>query len=826
MEINQIKQQLSIHTVLLHYGIKSKPNSVRPYMISCPFHADKTPSLQIYPNSNSFCCHSSNCHAGTGDTIQFIELHEKQGKHQAILKAKELVGGEAPLSLEEVFTKLKASLKRSKKAKEYLASRNLADYSEIGYNAGSYEFLPYCVVFPMRNKAGQMTGLYGRNITKKGHYYSPDGSGLFPHWPAASTKKLIFTESIIDAATLLEHPEIKANYAVLALFGTNRLNEEHLAAIKSLDLLEEIIFFLDGDEAGKKATQAHGGQFLSDYKVSVVETPENEDINGLLIGHDRAVLLQLVEERKNYVSFFSFSTEEVEQKETETEGQLDLSNPDFITYQQEPIELTLMGGVSMTDIDRMRVTMRAKLLGGSRMFRHSLDLYNDDQVSKYARKAAMKLDLGSQQLVRIIAELTNELEAIRIKKHKKDKGSSVREVKGERLKAAISYLSNPELMEQIGQDLGKTGIIGQEVNRMILWLCFSTRKQAKTLHVITMGSSGSGKTHLQESVAALIPQSDKLEITTMSENALYYYGEHELVGKLIVIEDLDGVGAALYPIREIASKDVVTKNVPVKDERGEFRTVKRTVRGPICLAATTTHERVYEDNANRSLLLEPSMSPEQSAAVLHHLKKLSAGKVDLVKQQEIRELLIDVQAILEPIKVVNPFAERLEIPKQAFKPYRTNRHYLAFIEAVTFFHQYQREKKTDAYGKEFIETTLSDIEWANKLMSEVLLAKSDELSMACRSFLERLKAWLKANKLESFRQKEVRKAFRMNPANLKYYFRELTQYGYVNVLAGNRYKGFEYEIADYEEFTKLQNAVSNALDQALEKIKPVDNVDN
>lgn len=88
MEIKEIKQQLTINTVLNHYGIKADKNG----MAKCPFHNDKTPSLQIYLKSNTYCCFSSNCNAGTGDQIQFIELQEKQGKHQAILKAKELLG--------------------------------------------------------------------------------------------------------------------------------------------------------------------------------------------------------------------------------------------------------------------------------------------------------------------------------------------------------------------------------------------------------------------------------------------------------------------------------------------------------------------------------------------------------------------------------------------------------------------------------------------------------------------------------------------------------------------------------------------------------------
>ena len=46
------------------------------------------------------------------------------------------------------------------------------------------------------------------------------------------------------------------------------------------------------------------------------------------------------------------------------------------------------------------------------------------------------------------------------------------------------------------------------------------------------------------------------------------------------------------------------------------------------------------------------------------------------------------------MQIRNPFAEMLHIPKEVFKPRRTNAHYLAFIE-MTFYHQYQREKCHD-----------------------------------------------------------------------------------------------------------------------------------
>jgi len=69
---------------------------------------------------------------------------------------------------------------------------------------------------------------------------------------------------------------------------------------------------------------------------------------------------------------------------------------------------------------------------------------------------------------------------------------------------------------------------------------------------------------------------------------------------------------------------------------------------------------------------------------------------------------------------------------------------LLFTETITYYHQYQRELKTDRdTGEQYIETTAEDIEAAFSLLETTLLKKSDELNDACRKFFEQLKAWLK-----------------------------------------------------------------------------------
>ena len=102
---------------------------------------------------------------------------------------------------------------------------------------------------------------------------------------------------------------------------------------------------------------------------------------------------------------------------------------------------------------------------------------------------------------------------------------------------------------------------------------------------------------------------------------------------------------------------------------------------------------------------------------MDYQRKLSAGKINTFDETHARQLLQNAQRMLQPITVRNPFAESLQIPKEVFKQRRSNQHYLAFIEVITFYKQYQREQKCDeATGEIYIETTLEDIAEANELM--------------------------------------------------------------------------------------------------------------
>jgi len=832
MEINDIKNQLSILTVLNHYNLSPDRNN----RLNCPWHNDKTPSLQIYPKTNTWTCFSSNCAAGSGDQIEFIQKMEKCNKHEALKKATELCGPiKSESNLTTIFQDLQQKLNRSKVARTYLSERNLSPVKiEVGYNPYNNYFkqLKNCIVFPLKDRKGNIVSMYGRSITDKKsskHYYLKNREGLYPAYPKAETKTLIITEAIIDAATIMCH----SDYEVLSMFGTNGWNEEHTEVIKGLAKLEEIIFFLDGDEAGEKSITVNVEIIRAikpELKISRVNTPKDEDVNSLLIGHEPEILEHLIKERE---FLFSIENSNENKKEAKSKAEnpkasapqnLDTTNPEFMTLLNQGLLFTIMGGVSMYPLDRLKITLKIEKQGSLKALhrlRQTIDLYQDDVVEKLARKVAERLEMGSTKVHESLLELTETLEAYRKGEleEKQIKPIQKRILGAEQKRKAIQFLKSKNLIKRTNDAIGKSGVVGETVNRLLMFLVFTSRLRNKPLHIISLGGSGTGKTYLQEKIAELIPESEKLEITTISENALYYFDRKELQHKLVLVEDMDGANddKVLFAIRELQSKRRISKTIPIKDSKGNLKTITLQVEGPISLAGTTTRESLYEDNANRSLLIYLDTSHVHKEKIMAYQRKLSAGKINQKQEGTIREFMKDVQSVLKNIKVVNPYAELLNLPQSVFKPLRTNSHYLHFIETVTFYHQYQREEKRDENGQSFIETTLEDIERANELLKEVLLAKSDELTKACRRFLELLKQYLKEEKKDSFYSGEIRKKYRLSPATVNRRLYTLGRYGYLKKVSGSRSQGYEYELSGSEE--KVKEMLESAFDNAIKRIK-------
>ena len=163
-------------------------------------------------------------------------------------------------------------------------------------------------------------------------------------------------------------------------------------------------------------------------------------------------------------------------------------------------------------------------------------LFRSVQVEKLIRKAAERLEIGTLQITKAIADITKQLEIYRLQQIEQQQ--TAKEVKKKILspserEEAINFLMQPGLIERTNEAIGKAGVIGEHYNRLLMFIIFTSRKRENPLHIISFGSSGAGKSHLQEKVSELIPEEDKVPSTSFTSNALYYMGEYDLQHKII-----------------------------------------------------------------------------------------------------------------------------------------------------------------------------------------------------------------------------------------------------------------------------------------------------
>ncbi|MEM6262770.1 MAG: CHC2 zinc finger domain-containing protein [Bacteroidota bacterium] len=865
MHLSEIKLRLSILSVLNHYGLRPDRNN----MLKCPFHEDKKASMQVYPETNTVYCFSSKC-ATAGhslDVIDFVMYYEKVSKHEAILKAKQLAGAHEPAAGVAVAVAKKQAPRDPQvlqafyeacqtlptHAKGYLRQRGIEGV-EVGYctvklanvitqsaitqaqaqanrliNQTGKPHFGSCVIFGLKDEAGKMVGIYGRRITGQGGHVYMKGShqGLYPGWPAKETKHMILTESVIDAATLL--PELQPDQAVIALYGTEGLTKDHRKAIANLPELAEVTLFMDGDEAGRKAIELLSDKLKAlkpSLTITYVETPEGEDVNSLDAAA-RAYLLakrkvvgekELVGERE---LLLSIETKNEAATPPKASYYLDTSQPDQMRYESELLDIQIWGGVDVTALHRLRLSLFVTNKQHGQHFRDEVNLYNYKAKMAFLKAASAELELPEHALKPEMDTFTEVVEQWRCEqkqaqKQQKQERKTYQMTDKEKLYAG-RILNSPKLIEKLEQALQAAGLVGETTNGLLLWMIFLTRYFEHPLHALVHGSSGSGKTNLLKTVFKLVPEECKYAATSLSENVLYRPPYPEFWShKILLLEDLDGSYGALYPLREFMSSQSISKHVlEANPKTGAFEQVQLIAYGPLAVAGATTKEKIYEDNANRSFLIHVNESREQVAAVMAYQNRKAAGLEQEVDDNILKHVH-NLQRMLQPIKVVNPFQPELQLPPYVFKQLRTNMHYITLIKAVTFLHQYQRTRKIDTSGISYIETTLEDVAIANRLCKESLLRKSDELSGQLRSFFEALKTMVD-REINKFVTLPIRKELRIHPATLSRRLSELERRGYIKQTGGNRKQGYEYEIVQWGEYEVLKKGVG-ILDEVLEKL--------
>ena len=618
---------------------------------------------------------------------------------------------------------------------------------------------------------------------------------------------------MIDAATLLQHFTLPRATAVMAAYGTNGITAAHTEAIRRLKDLQEIILWLDADDAGKKATEVYGKAFAEQFpkvQLSSVPTLEGEDINSLLDSHTADIFVNLFTSRKPI--------------ETQTKPAkaytLEITTHQSI-YHDEHLKIQVLGKMDLKNLGSLRVTLvvHSKDNPHTIPVRNTLDLYHGERIEKFTRTCAESLQMGTSIIRKALNIITGELETHRLHQlevieNKQEEIPQLRMLSEKEKQAALLFLKDKNLIDILSEKLQETGIVGEEKKAVFLFTILLSHKMHKTLHAMVQGSSGSGKSHLIKNVADCMYGQYKIKrFTRVSEKSFYNYGMYDLQHCGIILEDYDGLGEeAQLAWRELQSNEKLSSSVSLKNElTGEIKSGEKYVYGPIASLVATTRFHIYEDNQSRVFTVAIDESEAQTEKVLDYMAKKASGMITGQSEEKAITELQNIVHLLEPYPVQNSY--RLHLPKNTQGRRRLTQMLHDFIAQITILHQHQRKRE------QVLITALDDVKTAVDLMFESIVLKTDELDGILRQFYEKLKEYIKKKaKRENtsdcdtqFTQREIRQEFSISKSQAQRYFNELQELEYLQKSHTKSRNTFVYKIVYLDNQQKLRQEIREYL---------------
>ena len=311
--------------------------------------------------------------------------------------------------------------------------------------------------------------------------------------------------------------------------------------------------------------------------------------------------------------------------------------------------------------------------------------------------------------------------------------------------AALALLKDPALSNRIIADLTRSGLVGEDVNKLVGYIAATSRKLASPLAIVVQSSSAAGKSTLMDKVLSLMPPEDVRQYSAISGKSPFYLGTANLKHRILSIAEEEGARRASYALKLLQSDGFLSMAATGKDpESGRMVTHDYRVEGPVMLMLTTTAIDVDPELLNRCVVLTVDEEAGQTAAIqaAQRVGRTLPGMQAARERAAVADLHRNAQRLLAPVAVVNPHANALSFAAHQTRLRRDHAKYLSLIDAVTFLHQHQRETKsvtfTDGSEMRYIEVTQADIALANRLAAVVLSRSLDDLPPQTRRMWEGL----------------------------------------------------------------------------------------
>lgn len=723
--------------------------------------------------------------------------------------------GEAPLAA--VAQYYERTLSSSAEAKAFLEKEDLADWRVLsrlgcGYSDGTLcaalsrsqrealasagvlledgrEALAGCLVFPLVDAAGQVCGFYGCKADGgKDVYLQGTGGGLvnreaIPLW----RDEIVLVKGVIDVLRFLS----LGIERVIPCHGAAGVTDAHLKAFRDAPVKKITLGFDDPSLSERLKNEG--------FSVSVVpdDVLLSEEIRS---GASREEMEHLLREAHTNAAPCEVRLWQWNEKGSRWELFRD-------GRQYKALGSTKRIGSSL----RLSVRIERE---GMRFLDH-VDLYSARSRQSFREQSAAALGVEGALVEQDLLSLLDQLETLA--EEVDENGNVAPPLSAEERALGLALLESPTLFEDIIRDMEEIGHVGEDENKLLVYLAASSRKTASPVSVVVSSASAAGKSFLIDTVRRLMPSEDVINLTSLSDQALNYMGEGTLLHKLLILGEAVHNEVVEHQIREMLSSRCLSRMVVTKDERtGKLTSSLVKQEAIVSLMMSTTRVSMNAENASRYLLVHADESDEQTKRI--HDKQNRAYSFDAMRRAaettpEIVRRHHAAQRLLEKIIIVNPYAGDMEFPYRLMRSRRDNKQLQDLVAAVCFLRQFQKERKKRD-GIVFIECDREDVDVAWSLFrNTVLKASLLELPESLVRLYEDIRALCRMIAEESglsileatFDQRQLRRRVTyLGAESVKKYLRFLVSLDYIAVSGSTlRGKRSRYELIADESLESL-----------------------
>jgi len=287
VDFRTIKQNIPITSVLEHYRIALRTVSQNSLRGKCPLptHTSEQSkeSFGVDINKNIWACQSGSCVAARqgkkgGNIIDFVAVMDDCSVRDAALRIQEWFGalqsratsrpaengataqsklvakGNQKPTEREVNKPLSFELTKIDFSHPYLQHRKIAEETAKEFGVGFFPgrgSMTGRVVIPIHNEVGELVAYAGRSIDdNEPKYKLPTGFHksleLFNLHRIGECERVIVVEGFFDCMKVHQ-----AGFSCVALMGSSLSAEQEEKLVRRF---KRIVLFLDGDDAGRKAT--------------------------------------------------------------------------------------------------------------------------------------------------------------------------------------------------------------------------------------------------------------------------------------------------------------------------------------------------------------------------------------------------------------------------------------------------------------------------------------------------------------------------------------------------------------------------------------------